>query len=104
VVSQLRPSLWAVLIPLFFFLINMGFVGPNTVAAALEHEGHRAGLASSLLGSLQWSLAFFASLLVGLLHNQTSLPMVGLIAFFGWFALGVYFLLVRAEAGRSGLK
>lgn len=69
----------AFLVPLFFFLSVNGLIFPNSSASALAHQGHRAGTASSLLGTLQWSMACLSSFLVSFLHNGTALPMVGVM-------------------------
>lgn len=72
-------SLLALLIPLFLLMTSMGFIFPNSAALGLAHQGHRAGMASALLGTLQWSIAFFSSFFVSLFHNQTPTPMTGVI-------------------------
>jgi len=78
-VSRLGHSMVAYLVPLFLFITTIGFTVPNTTAGALAHQGHRAGTASSLVGTIQWSIACVASFLVSALHNGTSAPMTGMI-------------------------
>jgi DHA1 family bicyclomycin/chloramphenicol resistance-like MFS transporter len=77
--SRLSHSMIAYLIPLFLFITTIGFTVPNTNAGALAHQGQRAGTASSLVGSMQWSIACLASFLVSVLHNGTSAPMTEMI-------------------------
>ncbi|MBC7537966.1 MAG: multidrug effflux MFS transporter [Bacteriovorax sp.] len=72
-------SLFALLIPLFFLMTTMGFIFPNSAALGLGHQGHRAGMASALLGTIQWSVAFFSSFFVSFFHNGTPTPMTGVI-------------------------
>jgi DHA1 family bicyclomycin/chloramphenicol resistance-like MFS transporter len=72
-------SLFALLIPLFLLMTTMGFIFPNSAALGLAHQGHRAGMASALLGTLQWSIAFFSSFFVSYFHNNTPTPMTGVI-------------------------
>lgn len=69
----------AFLVPLFLFIAVNGLIFPNSSASALAHQSHRAGTASSLLGTLQWSIACLSSILVSFLHNGTALPMVGVM-------------------------
>lgn len=96
-------SQWAVLVPLFFFIMSLGFVGPNSIAGALANQGHRAGMASALYGTLQWSVASFASFLVSRLHNGTMLPMTGVIFGCGIVSFTAFhFLVVRPS--RAGLS
>jgi DHA1 family bicyclomycin/chloramphenicol resistance-like MFS transporter len=91
-------SLFAILIPLFFFLATLGYAGPNSAASALGAQGHRAGTASALYGTLQWLIAFAASFLVSVLHDGTSVPMRAVIFGCGAVAFLGYRLLVRPAA------
>ena len=53
---------------------------PNAIALAMAPHGRQAGAASALLGASQSALGATVGALVGLLHNGTALPMVGVIA------------------------
>jgi DHA1 family bicyclomycin/chloramphenicol resistance-like MFS transporter len=77
--GRIGHLLAAILIPLFLFIATVGFTVPNTTAGALATQGSRAGTSSSLLGSMQWTAAFFVSLLVSALHNGTAGPMTELV-------------------------
>jgi DHA1 family bicyclomycin/chloramphenicol resistance-like MFS transporter len=79
VVALTGRHLVAFLVLLFLFLAVNGLIFPNSFASAMAHQGQRAGTASSLLGTLQWSMACLSSLLVSFLHNGTALPMVGVV-------------------------
>lgn len=79
-----------VLLPLFAYVASLGLITPNASALALAHQGARAGTASGLLGTLQFALAALASLVVGLLHDGTAVPMAGVIAACGIGALLVH--------------
>ena len=70
----------AVAAALFVFLVSLGFIGPNATALAMEEQGARAGLASAVLGSLQFGIAALASSLVGLLNDGSMRPMAGVMA------------------------
>ena len=63
------------LIPLFVFVAALGVISPNGMAGALEGEARRAGAASALAGSLQFSLSFIFSGAVGIIHASTPMPM-----------------------------
>lgn len=65
----------AIVASAFAIMFSMGFIGTNAAVLALEHHGQRAGMASALMGCLQFTVAATASSLVGLLHNGTALPM-----------------------------
>jgi len=57
------------------YVASIGFVNANSTAAALEDQQERAGLASALMGSAQFTIASVASALVGALADGTSRPM-----------------------------
>lgn len=67
--------LWVFLIPLFIYIASLGVVSPNGMAGALEGEARRAGAASALAGSLQFSLSFVFSGAVGIIHAADPLPL-----------------------------
>ena len=62
---------------------------------ALAAHGAKAGSASALIGSLQFTLAATASTVVGAANNGTALPMAASIAFCGVSAFILYRVLVR---------
>ncbi|WP_186644149.1 multidrug effflux MFS transporter [Fluviispira vulneris] len=85
------------LISLFIFISMLNLISPNSIAIALSPYGHQAGTASALYGSLQWSMAFFSSLLVSYFHNGTALPMSSAIFFCGVISLIGYVLLIKPQ-------
>ncbi len=73
-------ALWPLLIPLFAGLASLGSIIPNATACAMAQQGKQAGLASALMGSLQFCVAAVASAAVGWLHNGTAVPMALVIS------------------------
>lgn len=73
-----------VMLPLWLCIAVLGFTFPNSVAAAMTPFGDRAGMASAMLGTLQFSVAGLAAVVVGLwassLDAASALPMAGVIA------------------------
>jgi DHA1 family bicyclomycin/chloramphenicol resistance-like MFS transporter len=65
---------------LFLFISSIGFVTPNAAALALEDHGARAGVASAVLGSLQFAVSAAASACVGLFNDGSMLPMAAVMA------------------------
>jgi DHA1 family bicyclomycin/chloramphenicol resistance-like MFS transporter len=65
---------------LFGCVASNGLVHPNAIALAMAPHGRQAGSASALLGAFQMAIAAAVGALIGLLHNGTALPMVGVIA------------------------
>jgi MFS transporter, DHA1 family, multidrug resistance protein len=83
VLSTVTPgvSAYFMLGLLFLFLIGSGLLGPNSTALALAPFSSNAGSASALIGFSQMLFGALASALVSALHNQTALPMTGVMAF-----------------------
>lgn len=73
----------AVVVALFGFVASLGFIAPNATALAMEEQGKRAGLASAVLGSIQFAIAACASSLVGLFNDGTMRPMALVMAVCG---------------------
>lgn len=91
-------GLWGVAGALFVFVSTLGVVAPNATAMALERHGERAGLASAVLGSLQFVIAATASWAVSALHDDTAAPMAAVIASASCLALLCFALRRRATA------
>lgn len=73
----------------FMFVAALGYINPNSSAAALATHGQQAGTASAFMGALQFGLATLAGALVGLLHDGSARPLAGVMALCGiaaWLA------------------
>lgn len=79
---------------LFCFIASLGFVGPNGSASAMRHQGARAGLASALMGSLQFGLATIVGTLMGAWQDPSARPLASMMAICGFLAFCAYRLLV----------
>jgi DHA1 family bicyclomycin/chloramphenicol resistance-like MFS transporter len=97
-------SFIALLLPLFIFIATLGLTLPNTTAAALAAEGRRAGSASALLGTLQFSFAAVSSMMVSTFDNGTALPMAATIAACGCLALIVFTFAAKGSSTLSPSK
>ncbi|MEJ7643939.1 MAG: Bcr/CflA family multidrug efflux MFS transporter [Chryseolinea sp.] len=84
---------------LFFFLCGQGLIGPNSTALSLAPFEQHAGSAAALLGAWRMGAGAFVSALVSILHNNTALPMVGVMASCIW--IGLLLLIVGKAAVRK---
>lgn len=101
-VAALRPTqLWPLLIPLFVCLASLGCIIPNAAACAMNGQGARAGSASALMGSLQFSVAAAAAALVGVLHDGSAVPMALVLSVCGTLVVSVALLTRRLQAARG---
>jgi DHA1 family bicyclomycin/chloramphenicol resistance-like MFS transporter len=88
-------NVWAVILPQALFMIGTGMVLPQTMAGALANFPTMAGSASALFGFTQMAVAAVAGMLVGHLHDGTSLVMALIIAACAALAMACYLLLVQ---------
>jgi len=93
-------ELYLIIILIFLYLCCQGFIFPNASALSMAPFGHNAGNASALMGFIQMSLGAFMSAMVSILHNGTTLPMTGVMAFCAVFAT-LIFTLSKAKPVKS---
>lgn len=91
---------WGLYIPLWCFMASMGFVFANATVLGMKSQGHRAGGASALMGSVQFGLSALGGVLVSILENGSALPMTAVIAICGVGALGVKLWVGKTQVGR----
>jgi DHA1 family bicyclomycin/chloramphenicol resistance-like MFS transporter len=65
---------------LFLFMSMNGAIGPMSTGAAMRPYAVNAGMASALLGSLQFAAGFATSLVMGAFNAPTPLPLAALMA------------------------
>lgn len=88
VLGLLGGSFWWVYGTLFLCIAGLGFTQPNAGAIALAFQKKRAGMASALQGSLQFSVGIFGGLLLSIFEVS---PVVKLgMATTTLVAIGVY--------------
>ncbi|BDB27154.1 Bcr/CflA family drug resistance efflux transporter [Cupriavidus sp. TA19] len=84
----------------FVFIGALGCVTPNASALALAHQGHRAGTASALMGTLQFSLGTLGGAAVSVWRDGTALPLAVVMALCGAGAVLMRYY-GRSGAGRA---
>lgn len=90
-------SLVSIALPLFLYLCTIGFVFPNAVALALADHGHVAGMASALLGTIQFSMAAIAILVLGVIDSTSAFPMSVMICFCGVMGVAMHLVLMHRK-------
>lgn len=68
------------MLSLMGFMGSQGFVNPNSAALALSSQGHRLGVASALMGTVQMICGASAGIGISLWQSDTALPLVGILA------------------------
>ncbi|ALG69774.1 major facilitator transporter [Azospirillum thiophilum] len=90
----------AIVVPVFLFILGSGLTLPNATANAVGPYPTMAGLASSLLGFAQMTIAAAIGIVVGHLSDGSALAMMGAIGLVALGALLAHRLLV-IPAGRD---
>ncbi|MYN11555.1 Bcr/CflA family efflux MFS transporter [Pusillimonas sp. TS35] len=62
------------------FMASQGFVNPNAAALALAGQGHRLGVASAMMGTLQMLCGALSGFAVSVWQSDTPLPLTGVLA------------------------
>ena len=88
-------SMLGLALPLFLYMSTIGFVFPNAVTIALANHGHIAGMASALLGTLQFSMAAISVLILGAINSVTALPMSAAICACGLLGAASHLTLMK---------
>jgi MFS transporter, DHA1 family, multidrug resistance protein len=96
----LKAPLFAVAIPIFFFVSSISIIGTTSFALAIESQGHIAGSASALLGVLPFVLGSITAPLVGIAGANTGVPMGVIIFCASFLAFLSYYGLVRKASIR----
>lgn len=73
-------NLYSLIGMMFIFLTGQGLTGPNTSALSLAPFRKHTGSASALMGSWRMGAGAIISAIVSFLHNNTAMPMVGMMA------------------------
>src|SRR5262249_44408245 len=97
-------GLYATAFLIFVYMGSVGCLFPNTTAMAMAGHGDKAGTASALIGTLQFTLAAITAGAVGALNNGKALPMAAVIAACGVSAFVFYHVLVRNLGAASELR
>jgi DHA1 family bicyclomycin/chloramphenicol resistance-like MFS transporter len=92
-------GLYGIAVPLFVYVSCIGIVMPNATALAMAPFPQIAGAASALLGTLQFGLAAVSASLVGAIHDDSAIPMSGVILGCGVLSLVLFGALVMSRRG-----
>jgi DHA1 family bicyclomycin/chloramphenicol resistance-like MFS transporter len=96
-------AITAVMAPMVLYMVGMGIVLPQSMAAAIGPYPHMAGIASSVVGFVQYAIAALVGVGVGQLHDGTQIPMTTSIGIMGTAGLLAFLLMVgrRPEPGHQ---
>jgi DHA1 family bicyclomycin/chloramphenicol resistance-like MFS transporter len=87
----------AIIVPQMIYFLGMGFMMPQTMAAALTPFPERAGAASSLMGFLQMTSASVIGVLMAAALGDTAWPLVTVTCLAGIGGFAVFHLTASAR-------
>ncbi|GBR68015.1 Bcr/CflA family drug resistance efflux transporter [Gluconobacter kanchanaburiensis NBRC 103587] len=61
---------WILCVLIWCTTFSLGFIGPNAGILALTHHGHQAGAASALMGTMNWTIAGLAGVMMSFLPTH----------------------------------
>jgi MFS transporter, DHA1 family, multidrug resistance protein len=88
----------ALFIEIFLFAAAIGMIGPVSFTLAMESQGHIAGSAAAVLGTLQFALGAVTSPLVGIAGENSAVPFGITIFMTSILAVISYVILVRRSS------
>ena len=94
----------ALFIAIFLFATAIGMIGPISFTLAMESQGHIAGSAAAVLGTLQFALGAVTSPLVGIAGENSAVPFGITIFMTSILAVISYVILVRRSSTASQYK
>ncbi|TBL78495.1 multidrug effflux MFS transporter [Paenibacillus thalictri] len=97
-VAIFHGPLYALVIPLVFFVASIGITSTAAFPLAMESQGHMAGSAAALMGVIPFLLGAVVSPLVGIAGENTAVPLGAIILCTSAAAMLSYFLLVKKAA------
>jgi DHA1 family bicyclomycin/chloramphenicol resistance-like MFS transporter len=86
---------------IFLFAAVIGIIGPVSFTLAMESQGHIAGSAAAVLGTLQFALGAVTSPLVGIAGENSAVPFGITIFMTSILAVIFYAILMRKSSTAS---
>ncbi|EGG36699.1 putative membrane protein [Paenibacillus sp. HGF5] len=101
-VVLVHGALSAMFISIFLFAFSIGIIGPISFTLAMESQGHIAGSASAVLGSLQFALGAVTSPLVGMAGENSAIPFGVVIFSTSVLSIAAYLILIQGGRRLTG--
>ncbi|MFG1732171.1 multidrug effflux MFS transporter [Paenibacillus sp. 843] len=101
-VVLVHGALSAMFISIFLFAFSIGIIEPISFTLAMESQGHIAGSASAVLGSLQFALGAVTSPLVGIAGENSAIPFGMVIFSTSLLSIAAYLFLIQGRQRLSG--
>ena len=94
---MVNAPLWFLMSGLFLVVSGIGLTGPNAMALAMSEQGARAGTASAIMGSMQFSCGLLGGVILNFLVWKASLNMGLMMLMFTSLGLLMIFKVGRQQ-------
>jgi MFS transporter, DHA1 family, multidrug resistance protein len=101
IVVLVHGPFFTLFLAIFLFAVAIGIIGPVSFTLAMESQGHIAGSAAAVLGSLQFALGAITSPIVGIAGENSAIPFGVTIFITSILAIISYVILVRRSSTAS---
>ncbi|MFJ6411869.1 MFS transporter [Terribacillus saccharophilus] len=101
IIVLIHGSFITLFLAIFLFAVAIGIIAPVSFTLAMESQGHIAGSAAAVLGSLQFALGAITSPLVGIAGEDSAVPFGITIFMTSILAVIFYITLVRRSSAIS---
>ena len=85
-----RPPLAILILPIIVFVGCLGILGGGLMAGAMAHAGNLNGSVTALAGTTRFAMGAIGGILVSALHNESFVPMLGIMACCGLLSFTCY--------------
>lgn len=103
-VAIVQGPLFALVVPLFFFVAAIGIASTAAFPLAMESQARMAGSAAALLGVIPFVLGAVVAPLVGIAGEDTAVPLGVILLLSSTAAMLAHFFLVRSKPGNPQMQ
>ena len=92
-----RPPLWMLALITTLFTAPVGTLGSNLMVGALAHAGNNSGSVVALAGTSRFMTGALSGVAVSILHNDTFVPMISIMAVTGFLSFLCYTFIAKKQ-------
>ncbi|WP_077622686.1 Bcr/CflA family efflux MFS transporter [Sediminibacillus massiliensis] len=103
IMTLIKGPLASLVILIFIYMTTIGMIVTSSFTLAMEHQGHRAGSASAVLGLLPLLLGSIVSPLIGI-DETTAVPMGAALCITSFIGFTAFFTLTKEKQPHTQVK
>lgn len=90
-----KPPLMILILPIIFFVGSLGILSGGLMAGAMQHAGNLNGSVTALAGTTRFSMGALGGILLSVLHNDSFVPLLSIMAVCGLLSFTCYHIFCR---------